>query len=106
MRGAAPPEPTVDAAKLAALAGDYRNEAKNEVNKVVVEGGRLALALATRAGEYTLRAPDEKGWWALIADSSHAVRFDVAPDGGVTCTARITTPEQIWRRVEAKSADH
>ena len=106
VRGAAPPEPTVDAAKLAALAGDYQAEGTTQVHKVVIEGSRLALRLATKAGELTLRAPDEKGWWALISDPSLAVRFDVAPDGGVTCTARVTASEQTWHRVAAKPADH
>jgi CubicO group peptidase (beta-lactamase class C family) len=106
VRGAAPPEPAVDAAKLAALAGDYCADGTTQVQKVVVEGSRLALELTTQPGELTLRAPDDEGWWALIADPRHAVRFDVAADGSVTCTSRIASPEQVWHRVAAKPSDH
>jgi hypothetical protein len=104
--GAAPPEPPVDAAKLAALAGDYRDEATQELLRVVVEGSRLALVRASRPGELTLYAPDEKGWRTLLADPSAAVRFDLASDGTVeSCTARLGTPEQVWKRVAPKAGE-
>jgi CubicO group peptidase (beta-lactamase class C family) len=103
--GAAPPEPAVDAGQLAALAGDYREEGSAKLHHFLVEGSRLAVVLTSRPGEATFYAPDEQGWWTLVSDPTLAVRFERAADGTVlSCTSRMVSPEQTWKRVPAKES--
>lgn len=105
--GAAPPEPAVDAKQLALLAGDYRDEATSKVHRIVVEGSRLALIPTSQPGELTFHAPDEQGWWTLVSDPWLAVRFERAADGTVlSCTSRITSREQVWKRVPPGDPPH
>jgi CubicO group peptidase (beta-lactamase class C family) len=105
--GAAPPEPAIDAQQLAALVGDYREEGTTRVHRFLIEGSRLALHVVGRPAELTFHAPDEQGWWALVSKPSRAVRFERAADGSVlSCTSRIASPEQVWKRVPADDPQH
>jgi len=105
--GAAPPEPKVDAVKLAALAGEWRDDTTQRIHRIVVEGHRLAVVLATKPAELTLFAPDEKSWWSLLSDPSLSIHFDFASDGTATsATSRLESPERSWTKVAPKAGEH
>jgi CubicO group peptidase (beta-lactamase class C family) len=107
LAGAASPEPVETPERLAALVGDYHEEGTSQVDHFQIEGARLAVVIAGRPGELTLRGPDEAGWRALLSDSTRAVKFDVNADGTVpSLTWRTGAVESKWKRAPGKADGH
>jgi CubicO group peptidase (beta-lactamase class C family) len=99
VRGPATPEVKVDVPRLRALAGEYHDDAGNKTHRVVILNQRLAVAFDGRPGLQSCYAPDDQGWWTLIADPKTALKFHEAEDGGVdACQLRTSAGEQTLKR--------
>jgi CubicO group peptidase (beta-lactamase class C family) len=102
-RGPAPAEPRLDAARLQAYVGTYRDHDSAESHQVVVRDGRLALWFADLPSPVLLFAPDEEGWRMVRANPAMSLRFHDGPDGRAdSCIARVRGREVSWPRVELR----